>query len=343
MRPALSEGRSKARPEGSPRPPQHGHEHEGRDGLDHLAVADQMKRHRPGEQPDRDEPSQALASSHAAGDRQEPDAGERDESSCSLAHSEGDVAEQGMQPPPDLRWHDGGDEVGEPEDRDPGCSEAPHSPEAAGGIGEERPHAPTGERGDHLGLAALVHEAPGRESLQHRHRAQVPAGEQEPRVHFHARLDLDPGDLLDVDEDRRQAEARRPFLHDFAAGTGVRVKARPDPRELGLEGMARDEADASCGEDRARRLTSLVIGVVGRGAEQRSPGRMPDPVIDHGQDDPGHDHLGHEGEPETRAAGTRRARASSARRKTTSRAASPEVRPRWGPGATTATGRCGGR
>ena len=113
-------GQVETRPEGSPRPPQRGHEHEGCDGLDDLAVADQMKRHRPGEQPDRDEPSQALASSHAAGDRQEPDAGERDESSCCLAHSEGDVAEQGMQPPPDLRWHDGGDEVGEPEDRDPG-------------------------------------------------------------------------------------------------------------------------------------------------------------------------------------------------------------------------------
>ena len=106
-----------------------------------------------------------------------------------------------------------------------------------------------------------------------------------------------------MDEYRRQAEARRPFLHDFAASTGVRVKARPDPRELGLEGMARDEADASCGEDRARGLTSLVIGVVGRGAEQRSPGRMPDSVIDHGQDDPGHDNLGHEGEPETEQPG----------------------------------------
>ena len=122
-------------------------------------------------------------------------------------------------------------------------------------------------------------------------------------MHFRAPLDLDPGDLLDVDEDRRQAEARRPFLHDFAAGTGVRVKAGADPRELGLERMTRHEADASSGEDRARRLTCLVIGVVGRRAEQRSPGRVPDPVIDHGEHDPGHDHLGHEGEAQTEQPG----------------------------------------
>ena len=83
-------------------------------------MSDQMKRDRSAEEPDRDQPSQALAPSHTAGDSQQPDAGERDESSCSLAHSERDVAEQGMQPPPDLRGNDGGDEVGESEHRDPG-------------------------------------------------------------------------------------------------------------------------------------------------------------------------------------------------------------------------------
>ena len=56
-------------------------------------MTDQMQCDRAGEQQYRDEPSQALAPSDAAGDGQQADAGKRDESTCRLAHSEGDVAE----------------------------------------------------------------------------------------------------------------------------------------------------------------------------------------------------------------------------------------------------------
>ena len=262
-----------------------------------------MQCDRAGEEPYRDEPSQALAPSDTAGDRQQPDAGERDQSSRGLAHPEGDVAEQGVEPPPDLRWHDGRDEVAESQDRDPCSGKPPYPPETAGGIGDLWPHATAGEGGDHRRFAIGVLQVPGREPLQDRDRAQVPAGEEEPCVHLCSPLDLDPGDLAEMDEDRRQAEARRPLLHDFAARAGVRVKAGADPRELRLERVARHKTEASCGQDRAGCFTSPVIGVVGRRSEQRSPGRVPYPVIDHSENDPGHDHLGDKGEAETEQPG----------------------------------------
>ena len=91
-------------------------------------MADQMQCDRAGEQQYRDEPGQTLAPPDAAGDRQQPDAGERDESTRGFAHPERDVAEQRMESPSDLGWHDGRDEVGKSQDRDSGCSEPPYPP-----------------------------------------------------------------------------------------------------------------------------------------------------------------------------------------------------------------------
>ena len=120
-----------------------------------------------------------------------------------------------------------------------------------------------GEGGDHFRFAAVVQEAPGRESLQHRRRAEVAAGEEELCVHLRSRLDLDPGELLDVDEDRGQAEARRPLLHDFAARARVCVKAGADPRELRLERVAGHKADTAASEDPTGRFAGPVVGMVG--------------------------------------------------------------------------------
>ena len=89
-------------------------------------------------------------------------------------------------------------------------------------------------------------------------------------MHLGAGLDLDPGHLLEMDEDRRQAEAGGALLDDLAAGARVGVKAGADPRELGLEGVARDEADAARGQDGAGRLTGVVVGPVRGRAEQRA-------------------------------------------------------------------------
>ncbi len=119
-------------------------------------MTDQMQCDRAGEQQYRDEPSQALAPSDAAGDGQQADAGKRDESTCRLAHSEGDVAEQRVEAPSDLWWHDGRDEVAKSQDRDSGCSEPPYPPEAARRVSDRWPHAAAGEGGDHLRHAAGV-------------------------------------------------------------------------------------------------------------------------------------------------------------------------------------------
>jgi hypothetical protein len=207
----------KVTPRTPPRPPQHGHEDEGGDRLDHVAMSDQVQCNRAGEQQDRDEPSRALATPDAAGDCEQADARERNESTGGLAHPERDVAEQGMQSSADLRWHDGRDEVGEAQDRDAGRGEPPHPAKAAGRIGDRWPDEAPGEGGDDRRCTAAVRQASGREALQHCHRTHVATGEKQPCVHLCARLDLDPGDLLEMDEDRRQAEPGSSFLDDFAA------------------------------------------------------------------------------------------------------------------------------
>src|ERR1039457_7082886 len=92
----------------------------------------------------------------------------------------------------------------------------------------------------------------------------------------------------------RQAGARRPLLDDLTACAGVCVKAGADSRELRLESVAGHEADATGSLDRSGRLTRSVVGPVGRWAEQRATSRMPEPVIDHYEHDPCHDHLDRE-------------------------------------------------
>ena len=122
-------------------------------------------------------------------------------------------------------------------------------------------------------------------------------------MHLRARLDLNPGELPEMHEDGGQAESRCSLLHDFAACAGVCIKAGADPRELRLEGVAGHQANTAFSQDRPGRLTGPVVGMVGRWAEKRAPGRTPDPVIDHYEHDPRHDHLDHEREPQAEQPG----------------------------------------
>ncbi len=253
IRPVRREGRSKARPEGLARPPEHGDESQGGDRLDDVAVTDEVQGHGSREEQDRDQPGRALAPPHASGEGEKPDTGEGDEGAGGFADSEGDVAEERMEPSTDLRRHDRRDEVGQAEDGDAERGEPPDPAQGSRRIGEAGPHEAARVGGDHHGRGRAPREAAGRETLQQSDRGQVPAGEQESCVHLGTGFYLHPGDLPDVDEDRGQPEARFAFFDDLAAGTGVRIKAGADPRQLGLQGVARDETDAPVLEDGPRR------------------------------------------------------------------------------------------
>ena len=54
-----------------------------------------------------------------------------------------------------------------------------------------------------------------------------------------------------MDEDRWQAETGRPLFDHLAARARVGIETGSDTRELGLEGVARDEAGAAGGKYRA--------------------------------------------------------------------------------------------
>ena len=241
-----------------------------------------MEGHGAGEKQHRDEPSGALAAADPPGEREQADARKGDEGAGGLAQAKWDVAEQRMEAATQLRWHDGRDEVGETQDRDAGCGEPAYAALTADRVGDRRPDEAAGKGSDDFRLAAGVRQPSRREALQQGHRSQVCTGEEEPCVHLGPRLDLDPRHLLEMDEDRWQAETGRPLLDHLAARARVGIEPGSDARELGLEGVARDEAGAAGGKYRARRLPGAVVGPVRRRAEQRAAGRMPDAVVDNG-------------------------------------------------------------
>ena len=100
-----------------------------------------------------------------------------------------------------------------------------------------------------------------------------------------------------MDENGGQAEAGSALFDDFATRGRVGVKARAHPCELRLESVAGDETHPGVLEDRSCRFPGGIVGPVGRWAEEGSPGRVPDPVVDDREHYAGHDHLDHKGDP----------------------------------------------
>ena len=203
--------------------------------------------------------------------RSRPEDRQGDEGVGRLRHGQGDELEQRMQPASG-RLDERRDQAEDPGQRRPGPAARRRIRRRRGvtstGGGQE---SPWGKVATTAGCSSFdprsVASGWGRASSRSTTVAagQVLAAVEEADVELVARLELDPGHLAVGQEQRRHPEAVQPRrgLGDHLAGAaGVGVEAGAEVGQLGVAGVAGDEAGVAGGDQVAGQGPGRLVGVV---------------------------------------------------------------------------------